>query len=198
MHAILIALSTSLVLFSSTIYAYSIVKGQTRPHRTTRFVLLVITLLSTAALWRGSAAAFILALTSMIQALGLFLLSIKKGMGGWSKVDISCLIIAMIGVVFWQLSGQPLVGLLASIIADTTGMIPAIIKTYKHPHTEQWQFFGIDTIAGTLSLLALSSFTVYTVSYPLYIILINALMTGLILLRSKQIHAMIKSDEKTI
>lgn len=186
---ILIVISTILVLTSPLVYIHSIINGETRPHRTTRFVLLVITLLSTAALWQTKGAAFWLALASLVQALIVFILSIKKGMGGWSRVDIGCLIIALVGIVLWQTSGQPAIGLLASIVADVVGMVPALIKTYKLPHTEDWRFFAMDTAAGVLSTFALTSYTIYTLSYPLYIVVINAAMVALILIpRHKIAH----------
>lgn len=180
-------MSTILVLSSPLVYIRSILRGISKPHRTTRFVLLIITGLSTAALWDAKGAAFWLALASFIQALLIFILSIKRGMGGWAKIDIACLIIALIGIVLWQTSGQPAVGLFASIIADYVGMVPALIKTYKHPNTEDWRFYAMDTIAGMLSILALEIYTLYTLSYPIYIVLINAAMVAIILLRQNRI-----------
>lgn len=180
MHSILIIISTILVLVSPLVYIHSILYGTTKPHRTTRFVLLVITSLSTATLWEARDAAFYLAFASAVQALLVFALSIKRGMGGWSKTDIVCLLIALGGIVLWQVSDRPLLGLLASLVADYVGMIPAIIKTYKLPHTEDWRFFAIDTVAGFISIAALSSFTLYSLSFPIYIVLINALMVALI------------------
>lgn len=186
MHALLICTSTILVAVSSLIYARSIITASTRPHRTTRFVLLLITVLSTAALLDSGGAAFILAFVSMVQALGLFILSLKRGMGGWSKLDMGCLIIALFGILLWQISGNPMIGLWASIIADTVGMIPAFVKTHRQPETEDWRFFAIDTVAGCLSLAALTTWTIYSMSYPIYIVLINAAMAWLILVRQKR------------
>lgn len=195
MNELLIILSTLLVLTSPLVYIHSIVKGETRPHRTTRLVLMIITVLSTAALWEAKGAAFWLALASAIQGTAIFLLSIKKGIGGWSKVDIVCLLIAFAGIVLWQTSGEPAVALLASIVADYVGMVPAFIKTYKLPHTEDWRFFAMDTVAGILTIMATTTFTAYTLSYPIYIVLVNGIMVALIVVRGKALRG-VSSEAK--
>lgn len=180
----LIVVSTLLVLISPLVYIHSILKGETKPHRTTRFVLLVIAIVSSWSLIDSNwSAALWLALASTAQAIAVFVISIKHGYGGWAKLDIGCLVIAIIGIIFWQITGRPLLGLFASIVADYIGMVPAIVKTYKLPNTENWVFFMMDTCAGILSFLALSSITVYSASFPIYIVLINGAMVILILTR---------------
>lgn len=188
MRSVLIAISTVLVLTSPIIYIHSIVRGETRPHRTTRFVLLVICFLSTAALLdENHSSAFWLSAASTVQATATFALSIKWGYGGWAKLDIACLVIAIIGLIFWQISGNALVGLYAAITADIVGIVPTFVKTYKLPRTENWQFFAIDTVAGLLSLMAIAGLTLYTASYPIYIVLVNGALAALIIVRQRAV-----------
>jgi len=182
MRILLIFLSSTLALISPIIYARSILRGEARPHRTTRFVLLLITALSTASLIaQHNTVAVWLAGVSMLQAILIFYLSIKRGMGGWSPADILCLVIALIGITAWQTTSNPLLGLYFSILADFVGMVPALIKTHKLPHTENVWFFGLDTVAGLFTLLAVESFVTAQTAYPIYIIIINAVMVFLIL-----------------
>ena len=182
LRTVLIVLSTMLALISSIIYARSIFRGEARPHRTTRFVLLIITVLSTASLIaQHNTVAVWLAGVSAIQAIFIFYLSIKHGMGGWSWSDILCLLVALCGIIIWQTSQNPVLGLYCAILADFTGMIPALIKTYRWPETENVWFFGLDTIAGTCTVLAVSAFTLAQTAYPAYVTLINLVMVLLIL-----------------
>lgn len=106
-------------------------------------------------------------------------------MGGWSKIDKLCLVIALSGIVLWQTTKDPSLALYASILADFVGMVPALIKTFRFPETEIWTFYALDVLAGFFSLLAVKSFTLQQFSYPLYIILINMLMVVLSLRRKK-------------
>jgi hypothetical protein len=182
MQSYLPIISAILALISPIVYARAIFKGDARPHRVTRFVLMVISVLTLASIFaRHDYVAIWLAAATAIQAIFLFLLTLKYGMGGSSKVDIACLVIALSGIVLWQITNQPILGLYCAIGADFMGMIPAILKTYKNPETEVWSFFAIDLVAGALTVIATTDLTIQNFSYPVYILLINAVMVAIIL-----------------
>ena len=182
MSTLFIIISSGLALISPLIYARAIVRGKARPHRTTRFVLLLITSLTTASLFaQHNEVAIWLAGASTLQALLIFILSIKYGMGGWSKTDLLCLGIALVGIVLWQTTQNPVLALYAAILADFTGMVPAFIKTYRWPDTEIVSFYVLDVFAAAFSLLALSVWSPQEYSYPLYIMLVNLCMALLII-----------------
>ncbi|MFA6256614.1 MAG: hypothetical protein WC606_05590 [Candidatus Absconditabacterales bacterium] len=179
---ILIICSTMFALFSPIFYTLSILKGESKPHRTTRFVVLSITFLSFASLLaQHNTVAIFLAGVSVLQSILIFILCIKYGMGGWAKTDIICLVIAGIGILVWKLTSNPVMGLLASILADFVGYLPALIKTYKFPETETWVFYILDVLAGLFTLLAITNFTYQETSYPIYILAINLVMVIFIL-----------------
>ena len=96
------------------------------------------------------------------------------------KSDIVCLVVALVGVILWRVTQNPVVALYFAIGADFTGMIPAIIKTYRFPHTEVWTFYLLDVFAAAFSLMAVKNWTVQEYSYPVYIALINLIMVLLI------------------
>jgi hypothetical protein len=149
-------------------------------------VILLICILSTWALLGGGlSSGFWLSAASTFQAIVIFILSFRWDYGGWERLDIICLVIALVGLLLWQTSGSALVALYAAILADIVGIIPTFVKTYKLPHTENWQFFAIDTLAGSLSLLAVTSLTLYAISYPVYIVLINGFTAILIIGRKR-------------
>jgi hypothetical protein len=176
-----IFVSVLLPLISPFVYAKAILRGEAKPHRTTRFVLLIDTLLATASLFaQHNYIAMLLSGVSALQAIVIFALCIKRGIGGWSKTDMTCLIIAFFGIYLWQTTKNPLFALYASIAADLAGMIPAILKTYWRPETEIWTFFILDAIAGIFNLFALPHWSTQETAYPLYIVLINFFMVLLI------------------
>ncbi len=185
--SILIVISSALGFIGPVIYAISILKGKSKPHRTTRLVLFLIGALGVfsffltkdyANLWLFS----FLSLGNLI----LFVLSFKYGMGGWSRSDIICLLIALVGIVVWQTTKNPLMALYASVLADATGMIPALIKTYKYPKTEIWLFYFCDLLASILIIIAHKDISFNQFLYPLYLIIVNVMMIVFIL-RPKRI-----------
>jgi len=180
--SLFIIISSILALISPLIYAKAILRGNAKPHRTTRLVILITTSLTTASLLaQGNNVAIYLAGVSTLQAIVIFILSLKHGMGGWAKSDIICLILALIGITLWQITKNPVIALYFAIGADFTGMLPAIIKTYHFPKTEIWLFFALDVFAAIFSLMALTTWTTKEYSYPIYIMLINFLMVLLII-----------------
>lgn len=186
MQTIFIFISSVLALISPFVYAKAILLGEAKPHRTTRLVLLVITALATASLFaQHDTVAIWLAGISTIQSIIVFTLSIKYGMGGWEKKDLLCLAIAVGGIILWQTTKNPVIALYASIVADFTGMIPALIKTYHFPKTEVWTFYLLDTVAGLFSIFAVKDWSIAGLSYPLYILLINLVMVLIIIFPRK-------------
>ena len=181
MPSVFIVISSLLALISPIVYSIAIFKGEAKPHRTTRLVLLLITSLTTASLFaQKNQVAIYLAGVSTIQSIMIFTLSLKRGMGGWSKTDMLCLFIALIGIALWRITENPVVALYCAIGADFTGMIPALAKTYKFPKTEVWTFYLLDVFAAFFILLALETWTLQEYSYPIYIMLINLVMVILI------------------
>ncbi len=177
----LIVISSILALISPIIYARAILKGEAKPHRTTRFILLVITILAVLSLFtQHDTVAVWLAGVSALQSIVIFILSLKYGMGGWEKGDLVCLGIALMGIILWQTTQNPVLALYASIAADFTGMIPALKKTYHFPQTEVWSFFLIDVFAALFNLMAVRSLTIPGVAYPAYLLVINLVMVLLI------------------
>lgn len=182
-RSILIVISTLLAIISPIVYGRAILKGKAKPHRTTRLVLLIITSLSTISLLaQGDRVAVWLAGVSTFQSIIVFILSVKYGMGGWSRSDIVSLVIALLGIFLWKTTNSPAVALFASIAADFTGMVPTLIKTFYLPKTEVWYFNALDTVAGILTMAAVKSLTAAEIAYPFYIFVINFAMTLLIII----------------
>ncbi len=173
MRTAFIVLGSLLPLISAIAYIVSILRGNTRPERMTRFLLMVITGIMTVSLWAvGDTSGLWLALVSFLQSLFIWVLAFKWGMGGRNKLDMACLVLCAVGVVVWLSSSDPWMGLAASIVADLIACVPSLIKTIRFPHTELMSFYLLDTIAG-LAIMAAGPFTVGGIIFPLYIALIN-------------------------
>lgn len=171
---IFLIVSTVLATIAPFFYAYEILNKKAQPHRTTRFVLLVITTLSFASLFaQHNRVAVWLAGVDVIGSLAIFILSLKFGMGNWTKMDLLCLFIAAVGISIWKITSNPFLALYSAILADFTGVVPTLIKTFKLPDSESALYFTIGGIACLFNLLAAKDFTIQNISYPLYLVLIN-------------------------
>lgn len=189
LNNILLALGTLLPLVGTVVYVRSILKGQSKPQRTTKLLLTLITGLSFfALLFNGDTSGVWLALASFLQAAVVFGLALRFGMGGRDRLDVLCFVCCVLGLAIWLLTGESLVGLTAAIVADFIGIVPALVKTYRWPHTEIWSFYAIDTVASAC-VLAVSDHTLAALAYPLYLLLINLVFALIIVWRQQKIAA---------
>ncbi len=171
---VFLIVSSVLALISPLVYTYEIVKGKAQPHRTTRLVLLVITVLAFSSLIaQHNHVAVWLAGVDLVQSTLIFILSFKYGVGNWSKMDFLCLGIAAVGIIIWQVTSNPVLALYAAILADFTGISPTLAKTFKRPESESWIYFFIGAIACAFNLAATKIFSIENISYPVYLLLIN-------------------------
>jgi hypothetical protein len=183
--SLFLVLSSIIALINYIIFAKGIISGRIKPHRTTRFVLMLITVIMTLSLFfQHNTTSIYLTGSFMIGNFFIFTLSIKHGMGGWSKTDLTCLLFALIGIFLWLSTNNPVFALYASIMADFTCMIPTFIKTYHYPNTEYWLTYFVDTIAGILNILANKTFNFNIIIFPIYLIFINTVMISIIYRKS--------------
>src|SRR5579872_6766137 len=118
MKPFLILLATVFSVTGTADYILSIVRGTTRPHRTTRTVLFIVSICNLIGAMAAHAAlgTLLLSIFFFARSLILALLSIKKGIGGTSRLDISCAIIAILGIAAWLLTGSGIWALAFAIL----------------------------------------------------------------------------------
>ena len=153
-------------------YLIDIIKGKTKPERATWFiwsVLGVIALISQIQLHGGWSLVFI-----GFDAFGsilVFSLSLHYGVGGWTRLDKIALSIAALGLAISLIVKVPTIALLGVVLADMSGAILTMIKTYKAPATETtitWLFVGTASLFGALSVGKLDASLLI---YPVYLTL---------------------------
>lgn len=180
METTLIAATVSLALISPIVYAISMVKGRSKPARMTRFIVWLAATISFFSLWAdGSTGAVWLAGVFAFRNSFLLVMSLRYGVGGKTKIDLWCLVIAIAGLVGWQISGDPLIALLFAIAADFIGFLPALIKTYFEPTSEGPWFYYLESTAVILNIVLISAWSL-DLLFPVHILLSNLMMLALI------------------
>jgi hypothetical protein len=113
-------------------------------------------------------------------------LSIIRGSGGWDKLDAACLIIAIMGLILWQLSHQPLLVLLGVLVADMMGAIPTVKKALNQPESESSSTFLFSTVASAMGFVAVGEWNWLLLFYPLYLFLANGITAQVIVISQYQ------------
>jgi len=173
-QSVLVAVATTLAVLSYVPYVSSILKGKTRPSRTTFGIWALISVVEVGSYAAsGARATLLLPLVYAAGGIAVFCLSIKRGVGGTQKLDILCLVGAFLGVVGWALTKNPHVALYLSMLASGCGFVPTIKKAYLHPETEDALAWNLAGVAAVLNVLAVSNWALYNISYPIFMLLFD-------------------------
>jgi hypothetical protein len=100
----------------------------------------------------------------------------RKGFIKFSKLDYTCLVLSLLGFIFWLTSGNPVFGLGFSILADLIAGLPTIVKAYQKPEQESYLPFMISFFAQSTLLLTLKNFNVFTLTFPVYLMLCSVVI----------------------
>jgi hypothetical protein len=153
-------------------YIYATVKGETRPNKATWMIwTLVGGLLAFSYLAQQGLSSSWLPLGYFVGPFIVAILSFWYGYSSWTKLDIICVIAAIISIVPWVLSDNATMTLLINLLIDSLGAIPTLIKTYHEPETEDLNAWLIFFIANTIQLFAVTTLNL-AVLYPIYLFLL--------------------------
>lgn len=164
------------------IYIYSTLRGQTKPNRATWWILtLVGIMIATSYYSEGAKNTMWVPVSYVVGPLLVASLSLRYGESGWEKLDVWCLSAAGASALIWYFYQSPFTVLVVNIIMDFVALVPTIRKSYLRPDSEDALAWTIESSAGVLNVLALESWAFRLAFYPMYLLLINSLVTALLL-----------------
>ncbi len=82
---------------------------------------------------------------------------------------------------------SPSIGIIAALVIDLIGSLPTLKHSWKDPGEETWQTFAIIVGAASLTLLSLESFTIPSLSFPIYLLLINTAIVAIVVYKRKKL-----------
>lgn len=178
-----------LSLAAYSIYLFAIIRGTTKPSRSTWWILTLVGTAVLASYWLvGARATIWIALSYVIGPFLIALLSLKYGEGsGWDKTDKACFLISLGSLILWLglifplgVSQSALIVLLINLLADFVGLVPTIKKSYQRPEFENAPAWFLESVASLLTILAVRQWAFAIWIYPVYLASVNGLITGLI------------------
>ena len=148
-------------------YLWKTWKGVTRPNRTTWWIYTVVGGVATASSYAAGARwTLVVPLVYVIGSLVVALLAIRRGEGGSSWLDRSCLATAAISILVWQVSGDPLLAVIMNSLADIAGSVPTMVKAWRDPAREnRWAWFMFFAANGC-TLFLVPQWTLAFALYP--------------------------------
>ena len=175
-----------ITLIGIALYLFTILRGGTRPNRTTWWIWTVVGFMLGASYYSSGANHTIwVPVGYIIGPFAAAILSIKYGEGGWTWFDRYCLLVAGISVVLWVTFRSPLVALLINLSIDFIGALPTIRKAYRDPGSENRIAWALVFAGNTVNLFAVETWTFAIFVYPIYMFLGSGLLTALIFVRRR-------------
>lgn len=103
-----------------------------------------------------------------------FMLSLRYGVGGWTRLDKTALVVAGCGVAVSLVVHAPIVALLGVIAADASGSFLTIRKAFLMPDSETTISWLLVSVGALCSILLVRSLDVSLMLYPAYLLVANA------------------------
>lgn len=91
--------------------------------------------------------------------------------------------LSVLGLILWLITKVGNVAIFFGIMADGLAAVPTIVKSYHYPETENSTIFIFGLINSVIALLALTEWNFQNYGFPIYLLLINAILVGLIRLK---------------
>lgn len=174
MQEILGYISGILVILSSVPYIRDILLNKTKPSRVTWFIWgILLCIAFFAQISEGGTWSLFLTGADFITVFFIFLLSIKKGVGGATKLDIFSLVGSFLCLVLWYLTSEALLALLLVIIIDFLGGLPTLIKAYKEPYTETLSAYIICASGAFVGIFSVGALDFSLIIFPTWIFIMN-------------------------
>jgi hypothetical protein len=174
MTAFLVFLSSVLTIVGFVPYLKDIIKGKTKPR-------VIASLTDT----QYPAAILGFVVTSVCFSIVIF--GWKHGDRHFDRLDIVCQIGALVGLVLSFIFNSPAFAVLAAVAIDAIGSVPTVVHSWKLPHEETWVTYLIFILSDLCTLFAVQHIQVTAIAYPLYLLILNVILTTVILSRHKHV-----------
>jgi len=158
-------------------YIRDIIRGIVKPQRITWgiwTILTTITAVNQIVNKGGYSSLFFVSTTILVTFT--FLLSIKYGTGGGSRLDFVSLVLATLLFTYWVAIHDTRLSTVIAILIDSIAAALTVIKTYHYPETETYPQWVLAGIGGALTLFAVPRLDWALLAYPAYIALANGVI----------------------
>jgi hypothetical protein len=182
MSDFLLLLSAIITIAGVVPYIRGILNGKTKPNIVSWITWTLLTGLATAALISAHEyrAAFFTG-AAAVETATVVMLGLRRGYVKYTRFDVVCQIAAVVGLILWQIFNTPIIAVYAAVIIDLIGSLPTFKHSWQKSLEETWTTYAWSGIGALVALFALESYNWTSLSYPVYIVVCNALMSVTIL-----------------
>lgn len=179
-------------MVSTVPYILDIFRKKTRPNIVTWITWTLLTGIGTVATFAAHEP--LTALLTLGSALSTGFVVVAGLWHGFVKLtffDVACQLGALVGLILWFVFNSPTIAIVAAVTIDFISFLPTLVHSWRFPGEETWQTFAWSTFAVALTLLGLSSYTLASLVYPIYLFVADGTLVFVILMRRQQLASTI-------
>lgn len=172
-------LAVAINLVGAIIYAYTVVKGETRPNRVTWFILSFAPILAFAAMMTQGVSfkESVFTLETGISPLIIFVSTFFAKQPKWeiTKFDLFCGALSILGFILWIILKEGNIAIIFAIAADGLAFLPTLVKAFRYPETESPYAFIMGTVAALIAIAIITTYDFKHLAFPVYILIADIL-----------------------
>lgn len=164
-------------------YIRATIRGEAKPNPVSWLLWSLTPLISFfAGLSDGFDALLVVTLATGLSPLLVFLIAITKTPKSlrFNRLNVTCFLIAISGIGLWSVTDHPLLAIWLAIAADIVSALPTLAKIIKHPYSEYMPTYIISAFGMVLAIVAGDTLNPLALAFPVYVLLINLGIVGLI------------------
>ncbi len=187
MRTAVIVLASIIEILGSIPYMLDTIKKKTKPNVVSWFTWTLLTAIGGSAAWAAhEPRTAILTYANAISTGVIIALGLKYGFAKLNWFDGLCQAGAIVGLILWLVFNSPTTAILATVTIDLIASLPTIRHSWRRPKEETWQTYFVSGIGATIGLIALSEHNVNSLTYPIYLFIIDFLLAFTIIYRRRQ------------
>jgi hypothetical protein len=165
----------SAVLFFISYYFYirSIFSKETKPQKVSWLIWAITDILILITLFLQKVSNFHISLAATIGSVFIAFLAFRYGTKGWTKTDIICLVLSIVGIILWFFFNNPLIALIILSLTQIIASIPTIIHLWHKPKDENLLSWGLFFVSAVFGILAIPVFKPENYVFQLALLLVS-------------------------
>jgi len=175
-HVVLAMLSGVLSMAAMVPYVRDVLRGgETKPNAVSFGLWTVLQGIALAAqIQSGASWSVVVVFFVTLNTLIITVLALSGfGYRAYGKIDALSFVLAIVAIVGWFKTGDPVLAIWFTIIADFFASVPTVVKTARDPRSEQSMAWGLVTAAAILGGLSTDRMDAANVAFPAYLVLMN-------------------------
>lgn len=166
-------------------YFVSIVRGESKPNRTTWWIWAIMgAILALSYYFTGARNTMWAATAEFLGPFTVAVLSLRYGEGGLKdKRDLTCMVGAVLSIVLWILTDDPLIALVSGLLVDTFAIVPTIVKSYLRSEDEDFGAWFGTWVSDGMNMFAVESLRFGILVYPIYMFVSTSIVVAILFVK---------------